>query len=190
MKKNYDLSIKLSEKTEVFEGDESFKKIELAKIDTDGFRTDFISMTTHVGTHIDSPAHFFKNGKTLDQYSPDRFYGRVHVINSKRLISYIHNILEEDSLIFSDDKPIEFTDETLNHLKNKKIKMIGTKGLSIEFSPPFKLHQFFLSNDILLLENLNLDEVPEGIYFLVALPILIENSDAAPTRVFLFDDFL
>ena len=31
---------------------------------------------THVGTHIESPAHFFEDGRELEAYSLDRFYGR------------------------------------------------------------------------------------------------------------------
>src|SRR5689334_17146809 len=32
-----------------------------------------LHLGTHTGTHIDAPAHFFPNGKTIDQYSPARF---------------------------------------------------------------------------------------------------------------------
>ncbi|MBN2693827.1 cyclase family protein [bacterium] len=186
MKNIYDITTILSENTPIFDGDEPFKKIDLADIDRDGFKTSLISMTTHTGTHIDSPAHFLKNGKTLDQYPPEKFCGRGHVISSHKLDLYIHNIFDEDIIIFSDDNLIEFDDDFLNFLKNKKIKIIGTKGLSLEYNPPFKLHQFFLSNDILLLEGLNLDNIQEGIYYIMAMPLLIKNSDAAPARVFIF----
>jgi len=34
-----------------------------------------VTTHTHVGTHIESPSHFFDDGKELDAYPLDRFYG-------------------------------------------------------------------------------------------------------------------
>src|SRR5579859_6249452 len=33
-----------------------------------------LHMGTHTGTHVDAPAHFLPDGKTIDQYPPERFF--------------------------------------------------------------------------------------------------------------------
>ena len=33
------------------------------------------SMCAHNGTHVDSPFHFYKDGKTIDEVSLERFVG-------------------------------------------------------------------------------------------------------------------
>jgi len=37
----------------------------------DGFKETRISMFTHTGTHMDPPAHLFRNRATLDAFPPD-----------------------------------------------------------------------------------------------------------------------
>ena len=39
-----------------------------------GYNMTRISMTTHEGTHLDVPYHFYDDGKTVDQMLLDRFY--------------------------------------------------------------------------------------------------------------------
>ena len=46
-------------------------------------------------------------------------------------------------------------------------------------------HQQLLKHDLRVLENLVLDEVPEGDYELIALPLRIEGADASPVRAIL-----
>ncbi len=41
----------------------------------------FLALSTHSGTHIDAPAHFFANGKTVDQYNVDDFILPARVID-------------------------------------------------------------------------------------------------------------
>jgi len=48
------------------------------------------------------------------------------------------------------------------------------------------LHKLLLKNNIVIVEGLNLKDVPEGNYELCALPIKIKNSDGAPARVVLY----
>lgn len=36
-----------------------------------------VTTHTHVGTHIESPAHFYEDGKHIEDFSLDHFYGRA-----------------------------------------------------------------------------------------------------------------
>lgn len=51
----------------------------------DGFKETLISFFTHTGTHIDPPAHLYKEGKTLDDYPVSQFAGQALVINVRHL---------------------------------------------------------------------------------------------------------
>ena len=46
-------------------------------------------------------------------------------------------------------------------------------------------HQAFLRHDMAILEGLVLDDVPEGLYELVALPLRLAGFDASPVRAIL-----
>jgi kynurenine formamidase len=49
-----------------------------------GYNITQISMSTHQGTHLDAPYHFFDDGKTVDQIPLERFYGARHRNRARR----------------------------------------------------------------------------------------------------------
>lgn len=46
-----------------------------------GYNITQISMSTHQGTHLDAPFHFFDDGKTLDQMSLGQFIGEATLVD-------------------------------------------------------------------------------------------------------------
>lgn len=50
-------------------------------IDSIGYNISQISMSTHQGTHLDAPYHFYDDGKTLDQMALSQFYGPASLID-------------------------------------------------------------------------------------------------------------
>ncbi len=46
-----------------------------------GYNITQISMSTHQGTHLDAPFHFYDEGKTLDQMRLEQFYGKTVLID-------------------------------------------------------------------------------------------------------------
>jgi kynurenine formamidase len=46
-----------------------------------GYNISQVSLSTHQGTHLDVPFHFFDDGKTVDQMGLERFYGRAHLVD-------------------------------------------------------------------------------------------------------------
>ncbi|KAB1185338.1 MULTISPECIES: cyclase family protein [Haloferax] len=62
----------------------SFPQVELDQTSIaarDGFTMERIEMRSHTATHIDAPAHFIPDGKTLDDFSIERFMGEGVVID-------------------------------------------------------------------------------------------------------------
>ena len=52
----------------VFPGSETQKLTTKSTYEKDGFKETLLQMYSHVGTHMDPPAHIFTNQKTLDQF--------------------------------------------------------------------------------------------------------------------------
>lgn len=46
-----------------------------------GYNISQVSMSSHQGTHLDAPFHFYDDGKTIDKIPLDRFYGPAHLID-------------------------------------------------------------------------------------------------------------
>jgi kynurenine formamidase len=46
-----------------------------------GYNITQISMSTHQGTHLDAPFHFYDDGKTVDQMRLEQFYGKTTLID-------------------------------------------------------------------------------------------------------------
>ena len=40
-----------------------------------------IQIGSHMGTHVDAPRHFIKNGKTIDQFDVSKFCGKAVLLN-------------------------------------------------------------------------------------------------------------
>ncbi len=170
--------------------------------------TSYIKMDLHTGTHIDFPFHFLKDGKTSNDFSLNSFILKAHIIKFKG-ISIDENFLKSiklkdkiEAVLFKTNNYVlykkgkfstEYTHLTFSgaqYLIKKGIKLVGIDYLSIEKygSRDFSVHKTLLKQDILILENLNLTYVKEGIYQLYAIPIKIEDVEALPARAFLIED--
>jgi arylformamidase len=68
--------------------------------------------------------------------------------------------------------------------------LVGTDAASIdpEDSEDLPAHRALLGSGVALLEDLDLEAVPEGTYQLVALPLRFEELDASPVRAILIGD--
>lgn len=64
---------------------------------------------------------------------------------------------------------------------------VGIDALGIERSQPgHPTHKTLFDKDIIVIEGLRLEDVPQGQYLLFALPMPLVGLDAAPARVLLF----
>jgi arylformamidase len=167
-----------------------------------------IEMSSHDGTHIDSPLHFIPGGMTIDVMPYETTIGPCRVIEIKDEESVTVKELEPykikagERILFKtknsprvwskrqwDGKAVTVSLEAAKYLAEKKIRLVGLDFLSIAAADPPEnindVHKTFLSNGIFILEALNLDGVAPGDYELICLPIRIEKGDAGPCRVLL-----
>jgi arylformamidase len=167
-----------------------------------------IEMSSHDGTHIDSPLHFIPGGSTIDVMPVETTVGPCRVIGIKdekeitvrELEPY--NIKAGERILFKTKnspgvyavrvftgKYVAISLDAARYLVAKKIRMVGLDYITIASSEPMEnvndVHKAFLSNGIYILEAINLDGVEPGNYEMICLPLRMEKGDAGPCRVIL-----
>jgi arylformamidase len=156
-----------------------------------------ITLDSHVGTHIDAPAHMIKGGTDIDRLDLARFFGKCRVLNMitlhkiSRMDLEVRNIQKGERILVktknSDDKKwnpefVQFTKDAAQ----KEITLIGTDGLGIEMNNPnHEVHTTLLEKGIPVLEGLRLSDVNPGEYFLCAIPLKLKGIDGSPVRAIL-----
>jgi arylformamidase len=80
-----------------------------------------------------------------------------------------------------------YAPETIERLADLGVLLIGIDTASIDpaSSKTLDSHQVIRRRGLRVLENLLLDEVPEGDYELIALPLKLSTADASPVRAVL-----
>lgn len=199
-----DISKTINSKLQLWPGDCELERNE-SEFEVDGNigHVSNIVMSLHTGTHVDSHWHYSDSGKTIEQHNLENYVGDcqvVHVYNSsnrlitledikvdiisKRILFRTYKSLDETSW---DDNFKGLDPELIKYLSNKGVILIGTDAPSVDAYNynRFKTHHEFLNNNIYILEGLNLNNVEEQSYELVALPLKIEGADGSPVRAIL-----
>lgn len=150
----------------------------------------------HNGTHIDAPLHFLEDAPDIGSVPLDACIGPCRVIEvSPGIITgeLVENAFPrgaERILLKSGGKA--FVHETAAEaMAYYGCRLCGTDGLTVE--PPHgvgQTHRAFLQENVVLLEGLNLAEVKNGEYFLIAPPVKICGAEAAFTRALLISDYI
>lgn len=199
-----DISKTISENMVVYKNKES-KKIKrnvVAVHKENNYHESRIEMDMHCGTHIDAPLHMIENGATVEQYLPEIFIGNCKVFDLCHVDEKIHvedllplNIQENDIVLLKsknsfateyNPKFVYLEEDGANYLVQKKIKCLGMDAMSIERDKKdHPTHKIILGAGIGVIEDLQLKNVMPGEYFLSALPLKIESSEASPVRAVL-----
>ena len=80
-----------------------------------------------------------------------------------------------------------YAPDSVERLADRGVRLVGIDTASIDPSESKTLdsHQVLRRRDLRVLENLLLDDVPEGDYELIALPLRWTTCDASPVRAIL-----
>lgn len=202
-----DLTHTISEDMPVFPGSETPKLTTKSTYEKDGFKETLLQMYSHVGTHMDPPAHIFENRTTFDQFSPEQFIGKALVVDCRDLKEgqaitidkiNINKAKSADFLLFHlgwdkrwnldtyfNDYPC-IDDTVLEFILNSNFKGIGfdVMGLDLLRDENLTRHKaLFKDTDIVNIENLtNLDQCGNDLFWLSCFPLKIENCDGFPIR--------
>ncbi len=92
-----DLTQTIAEDMPLFPGTPAPKLKVKYTVESDGFREMEIAFYSHTGTHLDTPAHVFREGKALEDYGVEQFLGQGLVLDfsgiSEKVITL--NIFEQ-----------------------------------------------------------------------------------------------
>jgi arylformamidase len=167
-----------------------------------------IEMSSHDGTHIDSPRHFVPGGPTIDTMDLNTTIGPCRVIEIKDEKSVTvaelepYKIKAGERILFKtknspivwskrqwDGKFVTLSLEAAKYLAAKKIRLVGFDYISLASAEPPEnigwVHEAFLKAGIFILEAINLDGIKPGNYELICLPLRLDKGDAGPSRVVL-----
>lgn len=197
------LSLEIDESTLAFPGDEGLKINKIKTWDKDNYILSQVSLTMHLGTHMDYKSHVLNEEDHVDF---NQFIGKANVIfiqaksgiiRTKDIeLAYQYINQAEDMLIISTNHEHKintqaywaypkFEPSILEFLKKHHIRLLAADLPSYEYveGDMLQMHRDLLSNDIYLLENLvHLDRLSSHIELMV-LPIPIKGLEAALVNV-------
>jgi len=168
-----------------------------------------ISMTVHVGTHVDAPFHFLGgDAPTVEQLSLNLLTGRAYVLNLPGEIDLIDAavlkkalipprtrrllIKTRNSALWADPEHdfrrdfVAISADGAQFLVDHGIKLVGVDYLSVApFGSSTQTHRILLQAGVAVVEGLDLSKVAQGRYSMYCLPLKIAGADGAPARVIL-----
>ena len=161
-----------------------------------------MTMTTHSGTHADAPLHYAADGMDAAGMELDPFIGTCLVVDARGVsgqidVADLPEIDSVDRVLFRtwDSFPhdawrsdwLPLAAQTIDWLAVQGVKLIGTDAPSVDpqESKTMDAHLTVARHDMRILEGLVLDDVEEGLYELIALPLKIGGGDAGLCRAIL-----
>lgn len=206
--KIYDITPEITPQLAVFPGDTPFQQkvlMDCQKGDHIGLSS--LTMTPHLGAHVDAPNHYSTSGVGISERSLHFYLGPCQVISvqlprgARITPEHIKNIpIRAHRVLFhtsSFPNPNQWnTDfnslsaELIDYLSDYKVCLVGIDTPSIDLSEDKELsaHHRVMERDMAILEGIVLTGVPDGLYTLSALPLKMKGADASPVRAILMSN--
>lgn len=205
MKKLWDISPAVHAGAPVFPGDTAYSQTWAATIGPGcPVNVSAITLSPHVGAHADAPLHYDPEGAAIGAVSLNAFIGPcrvIHAIGCGPLVKPEHiahalkdvpprvlvRVYQQQPQDQFDHALPAFAADTVEQLADLGVHLIGIDSASIDpaDSKALPSHQTIRRRGLRVLENLLLDDVPEGDYELIALPLKLTTADASPVRAVL-----
>ena len=203
MKKIWDISPPVDAQAAVFPGDTAYSQQLHFTLSADcPVNVNAITMSPHTGAHADAPMHYAAGGAAVGALDLAPFLGPcrvIHCLNAGALVEPHHlahalENLPPRVLIRTSQRGsqewvsfIALDPASVATLATKNVVLVGIDTPSVDPSSSQTLpaHQQLHRLNLRVLENLILDDVPEGDYELIALPLKLMTADASPVRAIL-----
>lgn len=182
----------------VFPGDPAPERTVLCSMERgDLYNLTQFSMCAHNGTHLDAPAHFLRDGDTVDAIPLTATVGKAFVADFDGLCTAAdaEEILRRAASRDPEGaKRILLKGKTTVSLEAAQvfaeagILLIGNESQTVgPEDAPMQVHLVLLGAGVILLEGIRLSHVPEGVYLLSAAPLCLGGAEGAPCRAVLID---
>ncbi len=207
--KIYDVTVPISETVPIYAGDPTVSFDVCKSIAKgDAANVSQICFGVHTSTHVDAPNHFIDGTRRIDQLDLGKLIGdcrvilvddSVDAIEPKHLgdLANVERVLfkSRNSAFWNEPEKGFRTDFTYispdaaGVLADNGVKLVGIDYLSVEKfgSEDFATHITLLEKEIVILEGVDLREVPPGDYELICLPLkyIGATGDGSPARTIL-----
>ncbi|QOY93125.1 arylformamidase [Massilia sp. UMI-21] len=200
----WDISPTISAAIPVWPGDTPFAASPTWQIQ-DGcpVRVSRMTMTTHLGAHTDAPSHYDPAGSAIDAVDLRPYIGPCRVIHcigagaveAAHLEGKLDGVPPRVLLRTYASAPQTAWDPAFAAVTPAAIALLASRGailvgtdtpsLDPQDSKTLDAHHAVRANGMAILEGIVLDEVPEGDYELLALPLKLAGMDASPVRAVL-----
>jgi arylformamidase len=182
-----DVSLPIAEDMAVWPGDPPPVQRWLQRL-ADGDDLDLSQWTlgSHTGTHLDAPSHFLAGAPDVEALGLDPLVGACLVVDvaagglPEPGTRHPRLLLKHSAGVGVD---------VAADLIARGVRLVGVDSLSIEPADAVEAgaptHRALLAAGVAILEGLVLEAVPPGEYFLVALPLRLQHTEASPVRAIL-----
>ena len=205
----YDITVPISSETPIYKGDPGVEITAFKSISAGSTaNVSQVSMGCHTATHVDAPNHFIDGAKRVHELDPQKLVGpcRVVAIDEDVVAIEPHHVGDisgvtrvlfktRNSQFWSTPELGFRTDftylvpDTAKLLVDNGVVLVGTDYLSIEKSgsPGHPVHITLLEKEVVILEGVDLREVPPGDYELICMPLkyIGAGGDGSPARTML-----
>lgn len=199
----------------VWPGDPPMNLDLVARIaDGDPVNVSRLELGVHTGTHLDAPWHYDDGGARLHELDLAELLGPCAVVQARGDgpvrpgdVLPVLDALDGASggrgvatrVLIGTGEPNAWAEfpsrfrplavELVHALADRGVRLVGTDAPSVDAlgAEGLPVHAAFARRDLLIVEGLALDGVPEGPYELVCLPLHLRGADGAPVRAVLHD---
>ncbi|MEM6476416.1 MAG: arylformamidase [Pseudomonadota bacterium] len=199
----WDISQKLRPGLPVWPGDTAFQQSRTWQMEEGSpVNVSALALSTHTGAHADAPLHYDPDAPDMASVGLVPYLGECLVVDARGVgplieVADLPHLHSADRVLFRtfetfpheawDPDTTAIAPATIEWLAVQGVKLVGIDGPSIDpqTSKTMDAHKAVLKHDMRVLEGLVLDDVPEGRYELIALPLPIVGGDASPVRAIL-----
>jgi kynurenine formamidase len=211
MSRIVDLSLDIYDKAPTFWPDPKTAVLRHLSIRDLKYNISQLIMSTHLGTHLDAPFHFFDDGKTVENLDPGKGFGTAWVLNfsgaepkaeisradlqvhEKKIVRGARVIIRTGwDKVFPESR--YFTDypgvspDACAYLVERGIACLALDMPSVYGGDYVAVHHALLGAEILIVEGLaNLELLESERVFFSALPLRIRGGDGSPCRAIAVD---
>lgn len=205
-RKIYDITPAVSPKLAVFPGDTPYENSYLMSF-KQGHHLSLskIQSTVHLGAHADAPSHYHADGVNIEVRDLNLYLGKAQVITVKERrghrisVADVTAAIQAPRVLFKTNSfpdPNHWNDDfmalsvdLIRFLARSGVKLVGIDTPSVDLSDDkiLEVHKEIFNADLAILEGIVLDQVSDGLYDLIALPLKLHGAEASPLRAILME---
>ncbi len=159
----------------------------------------WVETETHIGTHVELPAHLVEGAKSCSEMPIETFLGEAIVLKFDQLKpkdgerqpitpAHLANVKKGDIVLMWSPYEVGeapyISPEAARCLAERPVKMLGVQNIGVEAShESMATHNNLLKNEIPIIEGLvNIEEIRNERVFYIGLPLKVAELDSSWIR--------